>query len=139
MDKNEQIYKGMSKWISSKVDDLIGDNIWLALMSQTIKRTASEFVESILPVDMLVPMLSNHGIIDADVVAEELIEALNNVPEYSQEFKGGIVLSLSKGEIKVELPSNGLLSKVLQGNNVLKFHEDDIRELAKYINESKNE
>lgn len=139
MDKNEQIYKGMSKWISSKVDDLIGDNIWLALMSQTIKRTASEFVGSILPVDMLVPMLSNHGIIDADIVAEELIEALNNVPEYSQEFKGGIVLFLSKGEIKVELPSNGLLSKVLQGNNVLKFHEDDIRELAKYINESKNE
>ena len=139
MDKREQIYKGISKWIGSKVDELVGDNIWLALMSQTIKRTASEFVESILPVDMLVPVLSNHGVIDADVVAEELIEALNNVPDYTQEFKGGIAVHLSKGVIKIELPSNGLLSSILQGNNVFKFHEDDIRELARYINEAKGE
>ena len=139
MDKREQIYKGMNKWIGSKVDELIGDNIWLALMSQTIKRTVSEFIESILPVDMLIPVLSNHGVIDADIVADELIEALNNAPDYTQEFKGGIAIHLSKGVIKVELPSNGLLSSILQGNNVFKFYEDDIRELARYINEAKNE
>lgn len=139
MDKREQIYKGISKWIGSKVDDIVGDNIWLALMSQTIKRTASEFVEGVLPMDMLVPILSNHGVIDADVVAEELIDALNNVPDYTQELKGGITIHLTKGVIKVELPSNGLLSSILQGHNVLKFHEDDIRELAMYINEAKGE
>lgn len=139
MEKSEQILKGISKWIGSKVDELVGDNIWLALISQTVKRTASEFIESILPADMLIPVLSNHGVVDADVVAEELIEALNNVPDYTQEFKGGIAIHLTKGVIKVELPSNGLLSSIMQGNNVLKFYEDDIRELAKCINEAKNE
>lgn len=139
MEKSEQILKGISKWIGSKVDELVGDNIWLALISQTVKRTASEFIESILPTDMLIPVLSNHGVVDADVVAEELIEALNNVPDYTQEFKGGIAIHLAKGVIKVELPSNGLLSSIMQGNNVLKFYEDDIRELAKCINEAKNE
>lgn len=137
MDKREQILKGMEKWIGVKVDELIEDNVWLALMSKTIKRTAFEFVEGILPVDMLIPVMSNHGVIDAEIVANELIEALDNVPDFSQELAGGIVIHLSKGVVKVELPSNGLISGILQGRNVLKFHEDDIRELAQYINENK--
>lgn len=137
MDKREQIYKGITKWISSKVDELIGDNIWMALASNTIKRTASELIEGVLPMEMLIPIFSNRGVIDADVVAAELIEALNNVPDYSQEFKGGITIHLSKGVIKVELPSNGIVSSLLKGNNVLNFREADIKELAQFINESK--
>lgn len=138
MDKREQILKGMEKWIGVKIDELIGENVWLALMSKTIKRTLFELVESLLPMDMLVPVLSNHGVIDADIVADELIEALDNVPDFTQEFKGGIVVHLSKGVIKVELPSNGLLVGILNGDNVLNFHEGDIKELAQYINEAKD-
>jgi hypothetical protein len=137
MDKREQVYKGVSKWISTKVDELVGDNIWLALASNTIKRTTSELIEGVLPMDMLIPILSNRGVIDAQIVADELIEALNNVPDYTQEFKGGIAVHLTKGVIKVELPSSGIISSLLKGNNVFKFTEDDIRELAKFINESK--
>lgn len=138
MDKREQVYKGLKKWIGSKVDELIGDNIWLALASNTIKRTASELIESVLPMDMLIPILSNRGVIDAEIVANELIEALNNVPDYTQDF-GTVAVHLSKGVVKVELPSTGIVSSLLKGNNVLKFTEDDIRELAQYINEAKNE
>lgn len=139
MDKREQIYNGVSKWVSAKVDELVGDNIWLALMSQTIKRTASELIENILPIDLLVPLFSNRGIIDADIIANELIDALNNVPDYTQEFKSGIAIHLTKGVVKVELPGNGFINSIMKGNNVLKFHEDDIRELAQYINEAKDE
>lgn len=136
MDKREQIFKGINKWISAKVDELVGDNIWLALASKTIKRTASELIEGLLPMDMLIPILSNRGVIDAEVVADELIEALNNVPDYTQDF-GAVAVHLSRGVVKVELPSNGIVSSLLKGNNVLKFTEDDIKELARYINESK--
>lgn len=138
MDKREQVYKGVNKWISAKVDELVGDNIWLALASNTIKRTASELIEGVLPMDMLIPILSNRGVIDAEIVANELIEALNNVPDYTQDF-GTVAVHLSKGVVKVELPSIGIVSSLLKGNNVLKFTEDDIRELARYINEAKNE
>lgn len=136
MDKREQIFKGINKWISAKVDELVGDNVWLALASKTIKRTASELIEGLLPMDMLIPILSNRGVIDAEVVADELIEALNNVPDYTQEF-GVVAVHLSRGVVKVELPSNGVVSSLLKGNNVLKFTEDDIKELARYINVSK--
>ena len=138
MEKREQILKGVEKWIGVKVDELIGENIWLALMSRTIKRTVFELVDNMLPMDMLIPILSNHGVIEADIVADELIEALNNVPDFTHEFKGGIAIHLSKGVIKVELPSNGLLSNILNGDNVLNFREGDIKELAQYINEAKN-
>lgn len=138
MDKREQIFKGINKWISAKVDELVGDNVWLALASKTIKRTASELIEGLLPMDMLIPILSNRGVIDAEVVADELIEALNNIPEYTQDF-GAVAVHLSRGVVKVELPSNGVVSSLLKGNNVLKFTEDDIKELARYINEAKNE
>lgn len=138
MDKREQIFKGINKWISAKVDELVGDNVWLALASKTIKRTASELIEGILPMDMLIPILSNRGVIDAEVVADELIEALNNIPDYTQDF-GAVAVHLSRGVVKVELPSNGVVSSLLNGNNVLKFTEDDIKELARYINEAKNE
>lgn len=138
MDNREQIFKGINKWISAKVDELVGDNIWLALASKTIKRTASELIEGLLPMDMLIPILSNRGVIDAEVVADELIEALNNVPDYTQDF-GAVAVHLSRGVVKVELPSNGVVSSLLKGNNVLKFTEDDIKELARYINEAKNE
>lgn len=136
MDKREQIYKGINKWIGVKVDELVGDNIWLALLSQTAKRTASELIEGLLPMDILIPMLSNRGIINAEVVADELITALNNIPDYTQDF-GAVAVHLSRGVIKIELPSSGIVSSLLKGNNVLKFGEDDIRELAKFINESK--
>ena len=138
MDKREQIFKGINKWIGVKVDELVGDNVWLALASKTIKRTASELIEGILPMDMLIPILSNRGVIDAEVVADELIEALNNVPDYTQDF-GAVAVHLSRGVVKIELPSNGVVSSLLKGNNVLKFTEDDIKELARYINEAKNE
>lgn len=138
MDKREQVLKGMEKWIGAKVDELIGDNVWLALMSKTIKRTAFELIDGLLPMDMLIPVLSNHGVIDADIVADELIEALDNVPDFTQEFKGGIAVHLSKGVIKIELPSNGLLTSLLNGDNVFNFREGDIKELAQYINEAKN-
>ena len=118
------------------MDELVGDNVWLALASKTIKRTASELIEGLLPMDMLIPILSNRGVIDAEVVADELIEALNNVPDYTQEF-GVVAVHLSRGVVKVELPSNGVVSSLLKGNNVLKFTEDDIKELARYINVSK--
>ena len=139
MEKSEQILKGMHKWIGHKIDELVGDNIWMALVSNSAKRIVGEYVETILPMNMIVPIFSNHGVIDADVFASEIITALNNTPDISQEIAGGIVIHLTRGVVKVELPSTGIVKTLLGGNNVINFREPDIRELAQYINEAKNE
>lgn len=133
MDKREQILQGISKWIDSKVDDLTRGNIWMALASNTIKRVANEFIETIVPIDVLVLMLSNRGVIDADIFADELVSAINNAQDVKQEY-GGVLLRINNGVISVELPSNSIVKGLLNGNNVLNFREADIRELAQYIN-----
>lgn len=139
MTNSEQIYKGINSWINHKVDELIGENVWMALASGTIKRVANEFVNTMVPSNMLELMLSNHGVIDADVFAQEMIGALNNVPEMTQELGAGIALRLSKGTVSIELPSNSVVKALLNGDNVINFREPDIRELAQYINQAKNE
>lgn len=139
MTNSEQIYKGIEHWINHKVDELIGENVWMALASGTIKRVANEFVNTMVPSNMLELMLSNHGVIDAEIFAQEMISALNNVPEMTQELGAGIVLHLSKGTVSIELPSNSIVKALLNGDNVINFREPDIRELAQYINQAKNE
>lgn len=139
MTNTEQIYKGINSWINHKVDELIGENIWMALASGTIKRVANEFVDSMIPSNVLELMLSNHGVIDADIFAQEMIGALNNVPDMTQDLGAGIALHLSKGTVSIELPSNSIVKALLNGDNVINFREPDIRELAQYINQAKNE
>lgn len=138
MDKREQILKGISKWIDSKVDELAGNNILMALAANPIKRVGKEWLNTVIPIDMLELLLSNHGVIDAQILANEVIEAINNAPIVEKEFNG-IMLRLKDRVISVELPSNSIVKGLLNGNNVLNFRESDIRELAQFINESKNE
>lgn len=138
MDKREQILKGISKWIDSKVDELAGNNILMALAANPIKRVAKEWLNTVIPIDMLELLLSNHGVIDAQILANEVIEAINNAPIVEKEFNG-IMLRLKDRVISVELPSNSIVKGLLNGDNVLNFRESDIRELAQFINESKNE
>lgn len=138
MEKREQILKGISRWIDSKVDELAGGNIWMAMAANPIKRVAKEWLNTAVPIDMLELLLSSHGVIDADVFADEVISAINNAPKVEKEFNG-ILLSLNQGVISVEFPSNSIVKGLLNGDNVLNFRESDIRELAQFINESKNE
>lgn len=138
MDKREQILKGISKWIDSKVDELAGNNILMALAANPIKRVGKEWLRTVIPIDMLELLLSNHGVIDAQILANEVIEAINNAPIVEKEFNG-IMLRLKDRVISVELPSNSIVKGLLNGDNVLNFRESDIRELAQFINESKNE
>lgn len=139
MTNAQQINTGISNWINHKVDELIGENIWMALASGTIKRVANEFVDSMVPSNVLELMLSNHGVIDAEIFAQEMIDALNNVPDMTQELGAGIALHLSKGVIRIELPSNSVVKALLNGDNVINFREPDIKELAQYINQAKND
>ena len=138
MGTNEQILKGISGWISYKIDELVGNNILMALMSETIKRVASQFVETAVPPGLLELVFCNHGVVDADVFAGEIVRALQSAPDYSQEFKG-VDIHLSRGTVKIELPSNAIVKALLNGDNVIVLKEPDIRELAQYINNAKNE
>lgn len=138
MGAKKQIMQGLSKWIDSKVNELAKDNIWMALASSTIKRVANEWISLVIPIDMVELLLSNHGVVDANVLADELIQALKNAPEVEKEING-VLISLKSGVISIELPSNSIVLGLLNGNNVLNFRESDIKELAQYINESKLE
>lgn len=139
MTNSEQIYKGINTWINHKVDELIGENVWMALVFGTIKRVANEYINTMVPSNILELMLSNHGVIDAEVFAQEMIDALNNVPDMTQELGAGIAIRLSKGVVSIELPSNSIVKSLLNGDNVINFREPDIRELAQYINQAKIE
>ena len=75
MTTNEQIIKGISDWVSLKIDELSSDNIWLALAANPIKRVAGEYISKILPMDLMgllfsidiLPPLKRVGFLDASV------------------------------------------------------------------------
>lgn len=138
MSNKDIIYKGVNAWISAKIDELAVNNIWLTLAARTIKRTAAEAIERVIPVDVIELLFTNHGIVDADIVAEELIEAINNAPDYAHEF-GSVTIRIKSGLIQIEFPSTGIIKSMLNGNNVINFRESDIKELAQHINEIKGE
>lgn len=133
MEKREQVLNGIHRWIDAKITELANNNVWMALASNTLKRVAKDWIETVIPVDMLLLLLSNRGVVDADVLANELIMALNNAPDIQKDFSG-IMLKLSRGVISIELPSNSVVKGLLNGNNVLNFREGDIKELAQFIN-----
>lgn len=137
MTTNEQIIKGVSEWISAKIDELSGTNIWLALAANPIKRVVGEYIGKILPMDLAGLLLCNNGVLDADVFANEVISAVNNAPEITQDFGGGYSLSIKEGAISFAMPDNGITKALLGGHNVINFREEDIRELAKCINNQK--
>lgn len=137
MTTNEQIIKGISEWVSAKIDELSGTNIWLALAANPIKRVVGEYIGKILPMDIAGLLLCNNGVLDADVFANEVISAVNNAPEITQDFGGGYSLSIKEGAISFVMPDNGITKTLLGGHNVINFREEDIRELAKCINNQK--
>lgn len=137
MTTNEQIIKGISEWISAKIDELSGTNIWLALATNPIKRVVGEYIGKILPMDIAGLLLCNNGVLDADVFANEVISAVNNAPEITQDFGGGYSLSIKEGAISFVMPDNSITKTLLGGHNVINFREEDIRELAKCINNQK--
>lgn len=137
MTTNEQIIKGISEWISAKIDELSGTNIWLALAANPIKRVVGEYIGKILPMDIAGLLLCNNGVLDADVFANEVISAVNNAPEITQDFGGGYSLTIKEGAISLVMPDNGITKTLLGGHNVINFREEDIRELAKCINNQK--
>ena len=137
MTTNEQIIKGISDWVSLKIDELSSDNIWLALAANPIKRVAGEYISKILPMDLMGLLFSSNGILDADVFANEIISSINNAPEITQEFEGGYSVTIKDGAISFIMPDNGITKAFLKGHNVINFREEDIRELAKCINNTK--
>ena len=137
MTTNEQIIKGISDWVSLKIDELSSDNIWLALAANPIKRVAGEYMSKILPMDLMGLLFSSNGILDADVFANEIISSINNAPEVTQEFGGGYSITIKDGAISFIMPDNGITKAFLKGHNVINFREEDIRELAKCINNTK--
>lgn len=137
MNNKTQILSGITDWIEAKVDQLSAGNIWMAIASNTIKRIASEVVEAYLPMDILEMAMLNHGVVDANILADEVISSLNNVDDVSVEIKGGVMLHLSRGMVQLELPSVSAVKALLGGDNVINLRAEDIRELAQYINKAK--
>lgn len=138
MSNSDQILKGINIWIESKVDELACNSIIMCLMHETIKRAAGQVVEAIVPVKMLELVFCNHGVIDADLFANEITRALNKAPEISEEYNG-IVVNLKQGIIQIELPDTSTVRSILKGHNVINLRESDIKELAQCINDVKNQ
>lgn len=138
MNNKTQILTGINAWMEAKVDELAAGNVWMAIAANTIKRVASDVVEAYLPMDVLEMALANHGVVDANILADEFIASLDNVDNVSTELAGGIVVSLTPGTIRLELPSNGAVKALLGGDNVINFRAEDIKELAQFINNAKN-
>ena len=132
----EQIMKGITKWIDLKVDELAVDNIWLALGSNTIKRVLVNLIDDNLPMDIIKPMLSNHGVLDAQLLADEINQALKAMPQTKLPITDGMYAVVGEGNISIYLPSNGLVDTFMKGVSVIHFRESDINELAQLINES---
>lgn len=138
MNNKTQILSGINAWMEAKVDELAAGNVWMAIAANTIKRVASDVIEAYLPMDVLEMALANHGVVDANILADEFIASLDNVDNVSTELAGGIVVSLTPGTIRLELPSNGAVKALLGGDNVINFRAEDIKELAQFINNAKN-
>ena len=138
MNNKTQILSGINAWIEAKVDQLALDNVWMAMASNTIKRVASDVVEAYLPTDVLEMALANHGVVDANILADEFIASLEHVRDVSTELKGGVVVHLSPGLLQLDFPANGAIKALLGGDNVINFRSEDIRELARFINNAKN-
>lgn len=138
MNNKTQILTGINAWMEAKVDELAAGNVWMAIAANTIKRVASDVIEAYLPMDVLEMALANHGVVDANILADEFIASLDNVDNVSTELAGGIVVSLTPGTIRLELPSNGAVKALLGGDNVINFRAEDIKELAQFINNAKN-
>jgi hypothetical protein len=132
----EQIMKGVSQWIDLKVDELAVDNIWLALGGNTIKRVLVNLIDDNLPMGIIKPLLSNHGALDAKLLADELNTALRNMPQTKLPITDSMYAVIGEGNISIYLPSNGFIDTVMKGVSVIHFRESDINELAQLINES---
>lgn len=138
MNNKTQILTGINAWMEAKVDELAAGNVWMAMAANTVKRIASEAIEAYLPMDVLEMALANHGVVDANILADEFIASLDNVRDVSTELAGGIIIRLNSGVVQIDFPSGGAIQALLGGNNVINFRADDIRELAQYINNAKN-
>ena len=138
MNNKTQILTGINAWMEAKVDELATGNVWMAMAANTVKRIASEAIEAYLPMDVLEMALANHGVVDANILADEFIASLDNVRDVSTELAGGIIIRLNPGVVQIDFPSGGAIQALLGGNNVINFRADDIRELAQYINNAKN-
>ena len=132
----EQIMKGVSQWIDLKVDELAVDNIWLALGGNTIKRVLVNLIDDNLPMDIIKPLLSNHGVLDAQLLADEINQALKAMPQTKLPITDDMYAVVGEGNISIYLPSNGLVNTLMKGVSVIHFRESDINELAQLINES---
>ena len=132
----EQIMKGVSRWIDLKVDELAVDNIWFALGGNTIKRVLVNLIDDNLPMGIIKPLLSNHGALDAKLLADELNTALRNMPQTRLPITDSMYAVIGEGNISIYLPSNGFIDTVMKGVSVIHFRESDINELAQLINES---
>lgn len=132
----EQIMKGISRWIDLKVNELAVDNIWLALGGNTIKRVLINIIDDNLPMEIIKPLLSNHGALDAKLLANELNTALRNMPQTKLPITESIHAVIGEGNISIYLPSNGFVDTLMKGISVIHFRESDINELAQLINES---
>lgn len=135
----EQIMAGISKWIDKKVDELAADSLYLTLGSNTIKRVLHNLADDYLPEDMLKPLLSNHGVVDANVLADEINATLRNMEQKTISIGGGFAVALGDGVVSIKLPDTPFVSGLMNGIKSINFREEDINELARYINESKIE
>ena len=138
MNNKTQILTGINAWMEAKIDQLAAGNVWMAMASNTVKRVASEAIETYLPMDVVEMALANHEVVDANILADEFIASLDAVDNVNTELAGGIVIRLRPGVVQIDFPSNGAIKALLGGDNVINFRAEDIRELAQYINNAKN-
>lgn len=138
MEIREQVLTGLSKWISGKVDELAVDNIWLAIGNKTIIRVLNNMAEDYISLGLINSLLVNQGVLDADILANEIISSLDGMTEQEMDIGCGISLTLGNGVIAIHLPDSGFIGSIMQGVSTINLRSEDIKELARYINESKN-
>lgn len=132
----ERIMRGISQWVSLKIDELAKDNIWLALGNNTLTRVIVNIIDDNMPMNIIQPLLSNRGVLDAQLLADEINSALKSMPKTKLPITEGIYAVIGEGTISVYLPSNNLINTLMNGISVIHFNESDINELAQLINES---
>ena len=139
MEARQQILSGITQWVSTKVDELASDNILLTLGSRTIKRVIVDMIDNNLSMDLIGPLMSNHGVVDAELMANEIIPALRVMPKTKIPIYGSMYATVGEGVISVYLPDNNTINTLMKGITALHFKEEDITELAQYINNAKNQ
>jgi hypothetical protein len=131
----EKIISGVLKWLDTRIDTLANENIVLALASTTIKKGASNWLNSI-DISPIIPFITDkNGAIDVTTTVSDVMQSLKVMPVQSKELGGGFKIDIGNGSVILYLPNTSFVQFLSGGLSKIKFEEYDFLELADYINQ----